>query len=194
MQVLVCLSVCVCLRLAGWKWTPPTPSLPPSGFPVLCYSNWKRLLINQKLWLFTVTFPSSSFSSYLPPLGSFSKVCPLSLSLTFGVVMLWVFESAVFLLLQLSNRVSPHQNSWATSLSRPTLNRPPPATWWMWDRRNEVTKGCAEPSVCFCYLKVAWRTARLSGCWVLLCSKVVGQGTKGCLWGDAGLGGLVKHH
>ncbi len=105
-----CLCVCVCVCVCVWGLPDgnephrPRPSLPPSGFPVLCCSNWKWLLISHKLWLFTVTFPSSSSSSsssssYLPPLGSFLKVCPLSLFLTFWVVMLWVFQSVVFLLL-----------------------------------------------------------------------------------------------
>lgn len=69
-----CLCVFVCV-----VWNEPHrphPSLPLSGFPVLCCSNWKRLLISYKLWLFTVTFPSSS--SYLTPLSSFLKACPLT--------------------------------------------------------------------------------------------------------------------
>lgn len=125
----LCVCLCVCARVCFWGLPDgnephrPRPSLPPSGFPVLCCSNWKRLLISHKLWLFTVTFPSSS-SSHLPPAVSLSKVCPLSLFLTFGVVMLWVFQSVVFLLLQLSNRVSPHQNSWAIYFSRSSPNSP----------------------------------------------------------------------
>lgn len=163
-----CLCVCVCFwgLPDGNEPHRPRPSLPPSGFPVLCCSNWKRLLISHKLWLFTVTFPSSS-SFYLPLLRSLSKVCPLSLFFTF-----WTDDVMGFPVSRFSSFViikqgfPPHQNSWTMSFSRLTLNSPSPATWIRWNM-----KVCAMQSVCFCYLKTTRRTARLSGCWVLLCSK-----------------------
>ena len=191
----MCVCVCVFLRLAGWKWTPPTPSLPPSGFPVLCCSNWKRLLISHKLWLFTVTFPSSSSSSSSTSSSArlfFSKVCPRSFFFSLlewwcdgfssqSVVLFFFFLFFFFFFCNHHTGFPPHPNSWAVSLSRPTLNRPLGLQPGQGGKnvRTRLRKVARSRVSVFVTLKLMWRTARLSGCWVLLCSKVVGQGTTG---------------
>lgn len=90
-------------------------------------------------------------------------------------------------LLQSSNRVSPHSNS------RAVCSRTAPPEAGLKDSKIRLQKFAQAEAPVFVTSKATWSTARLGGSMVLFYSKVL-RVHKGCLWGDAGLGGLVKHH